>query len=233
MTEKQIENAVALLQEGFLFQNVQQATIKAAVSDTRCEQITFAQNDVIYSPLQFKKSLGMFVLGSAVVQKESKNKMIVLSRLKKGDYFGAITLFSNLPEYATTIVAEKACEVLFIPETLIKQLLEQNFVMVENYIRYLSSRIRFLNQRIDTFTGGNAEEKLVIYLQQLAIEQNSSTLELPFQLTMLADVLSISRASLYRALESLEKEKLIKRNGRKIKIEDQQGLFTVIEHSAI
>ncbi|MDD4773595.1 MAG: helix-turn-helix domain-containing protein, partial [Eubacteriales bacterium] len=77
-------------------------------------------------------------------------------------------------------------------------------------------RIRFLNDKIASFTSGTAESRLARYIENL--REEDGCVILPTGLRQLADSLDISRASLYRAFDTLESLGCIKRDGRKIAI---------------
>ena len=56
------------------------------------------------------------------------------------------------------------CTVLFLPQETLTAFMKRDFRVAENYIRFLSDRLRFLNRRIAGFTGGAADRRLARYL---------------------------------------------------------------------
>ena len=86
-----------------------------------------------------------------------------------------------------------------------------------NYIKFLSGRIEFLNLKIDAFTATDAAQKLSLYLYNSTSEETKN-------LTELAKRLNMGRASLYRAVEALEKEGIIEKNGKKITVKHRELL---------
>ena len=77
----------------------------------------------------------------------------------------------------------------------------------------LSQRIRFLNGKIDAFAAPSAREGL--YRHLLAVQREGRA-EIPGGYSRLARDLNMGRASLYRSLEGLEREGLIRREGRTV-----------------
>jgi DNA-binding MarR family transcriptional regulator len=92
-------------------------------------------------------------------------------------------------------------------------MLRADFRLAENYIRYLTRRIYFLNDRIEELICPSTDQRVLLYLTQNA-EDGRFTLAM----TTLAQSLSISRASLYRALDKLEAAGRIRRDGRTIEL---------------
>ena len=99
------------------------------------------------------------------------------------------------------------------------RLLAQDGPLRENYLRYLTGRIRFLSGRLQSLVQSGAEGKLARYLLANVREG-----QLTCAATDLARRLGLSRASLYRAFQSLEESGLISRHGKTISISDPAGL---------
>ena len=93
----------------------------------------------------------------------------------------------------------------------------------ENYLRYLTGRIRFLSGRLQSLTQSGAEGKLARYLLSAA---RDGVLSCPA--TQLSQRLGISRASIYRAFAALEEGGLITRTGKTIRITDPGGLAGLV-----
>lgn len=168
----------------------------------------FAKGEIIYSPQDFKRSLGIICKGSVVAQKENG---VILNRMGAGDCFGAAALFSQGEEYVTTVLAQQDCRILFLSDCAVQKIVEQSPKIAINYIRFLSDRIRFLNQRIDSFTADDAQQALLSYL-----EQQPNRCSDGIAMAKLAEALNMGRTSLYRAVGELEKQGRIKKEGKKI-----------------
>ena len=161
-----------------------------AVSD--CTAAEYEKNEVVYDKTNFYRSLGIVLEGRLRVTKENADKRpIVMSTLQRGAIFGAAALFNSEPEYATKITAIERSRVLFLPQRLVKRMIEREPDIAENYIRYLSERILFLNRKIYFLTAGTAEQRLAGFLlDNLAVGEFS---EMPMTMHRLADALNMSR----------------------------------------
>ena len=192
-----------------------------AVSD--CTAAVYEKNDVVYDKTSFSRSLGIVLEGRLRVTKENADKRpIVMSTLQRGALFGAAALFNDAPEFATKITAIEHSRVLFLPQRLIKRMIEREPFIAENYIRYLSERILFLNRKIYFLTAGTAEQRLAGFLlDNLAVGEFS---EMPMPMHRLADALNMSRASLYRAFDELTASGAVSKQGKLVCINNAELL---------
>ena len=196
-----------------------------AVSD--CTAADYEKNDVVYDKTNFSRSLGIVLEGRLRVTKENADKRpIVMNTLQRGALFGAAALFNSEPEYATKITAIERSRVLFLPQRLIKRMIEREPDIAENYIRYLSERILFLNRKIYFLTAGTAEQRLAGFLlDNLAVGEYS---EMPMPMHRLADALNMSRASLYRAFDELTESGAVSKQGKLVCINNAELLKNLL-----
>lgn len=185
---------------------------------TELEGASLVQFDpgIVYSPRHFRRSLGVVLSGQLQVTKGS----LAVSVLEPGDLFGAAALYSDEPEFASTITARGSSRCLMLDQSLMDRLLAEQSRIRENYLRYLTGRIRFLSGRLQTLAQPGVEGKLARYL--LANGGSSCPA------TELCQRLGVSRASLYRAFAALEDSGLIRRAGKTITVIDPAGLETVL-----
>lgn len=129
-------------------------------------------------------------------------------------------MFQRRDRYATVLTAEKNTEVLFLPEDVILWAMRRDFTITENYIRYLSERIWFLNEKISGLTAGTAEQRLAVFLTEHCGPEG----DIATSMTDLSRQLNIGRASLYRALDTLEQKGLIQRGNKALHVINLDGL---------
>ena len=139
--------------------------------------------------------------------------------------FGAAALFNSQGEYVTQITAIEHSRILFLPQRLIKRMIEREPEIAENYIRYLSERILFLNRKIYFLTAGTAEQRLASFLLDNLSEGEYS--EMPMPMHRLADALNMSRASLYRAFDLLIESGAVSKQGKLVCISNAELLNQV------
>ncbi len=206
-----------------LFMGVDIDNLNDILSDKRSELLKFGPGDNIYSSDEYRGCLGILLSGSAQVRKRNADDTIILNQLYSPKVFGAAGLFQKYTDDISQIISVTDCTVLFIHSSLIKEYMQKDFKFVENYLTFLSERVRFLNKKIDCFTQSNAEAKLAFYLLE-HIEEDGFSLVFQDSFKNLAKILGLGRASLYRALDVLIDSESITRDGKIITILDKQKL---------
>ena len=221
------ETEMELVLKTELFRGSPPSVLTRILSVSDCTAADYEKNDVVYDKTNFSRSLGIVLDGRLRVTKENADKRpIVMSTLQRGALFGAAALFNSEPEYATKITAIERSRVLFLPQRLIKRMIEREPDIAENYICYLSERILFLNRKIYFLTAGTAEQRLAGFLlDNLAVGEYS---EMPMPMHRLADALNMSRASLYRAFDELTESGAVSKQGKLVCINNAELLKNLL-----
>ena len=208
----------------FLFKGESDAFVLRAVSDEKCEIAGFKKGEIIFDRHDFRRCIGIILSGRVHVSNAPEDgKRFLMNTLENGGIFGAAAVFSDEPDYVTVLTAASACRVLFLPQQLLTDLMRESTAVMDNYLRFLSGRIHFLNAKIQGLTSSSAVQALARHLAGLA-DCDSGSIILKTGLSSLADTLNLGRASLYRAFDALEAVGAIKRNGKNIDILDAQTL---------
>jgi CRP-like cAMP-binding protein len=209
----------ALIMGTFLFKDTDAAVMHKMLGQDGARIEQYESGAMIYDPGKYEKCLGIILEGSAKVTKvRGGHGVLAISTLRKGDMFGAVTLFNAFDKYVTQITATGRCRALILSESLLRTAFRDEFKLTENYIEYLTGRIYFLNRKIESFTGASAVAKLRMYIMDRTDDQGQVKLEL--SMTTLAQSLGVGRASLYRALDELIENGEIERDGKRIILKD-------------
>ena len=200
-----------------LFRDCPEQTVQTALYDPDCTIRDFPAGETLYQPHQFSRCLGVLLSGGIRVTRDA----LAISVLTPGDLFGAAALFNDREDYATTLTACTPCRVVLLTQELVSRLMDESPQVRDNYIRYLSGRIRFLSGKIQSLAADSVEGRLKQHLLT-TLSPQQPRLDCPA--TELAKRLGISRASLYRAFETLEEQGLIRRQGRAILVPDLKAL---------
>ena len=214
---------IELVMKTELFRGSPRSVLMRIIAVSDCTVGEYSKNDIVFSKTSFTRSLGIVLGGKLRVIKENADKRpIVMSTLQSGSLFGAAALFNSQGEYVTQITAIEHSRILFLPQRLIKRMIEREPEIAENYIRYLSERILFLNRKIYFLTAGTAEQRLASFLLDNLSEGEYS--EMPMPMHRLADALNMSRASLYRAFDLLIESGAVSKQGKLVCISNAEHL---------
>ena len=167
------------------------------------------------------RELGVLLQGRAEIQSADSGRCVILREMQAPGIFGAAALFCAGEVPMSRIETKSDARILYIPWEAVTALLDADSAFRRAYLTFLSERVRFLNRKILCFTAGSAERRLALWL----CSEESDRILLPASLTALSDMLDIGRASLYRALDKLEGEGLIRRQGKEIFVISQDEIL--------
>ena len=197
-----------------------------------CTLHSFSQGDELKS-YDDKPFLCILRQGSALVYAKELSSDLLLRILHAGDTFGVATLFGNTKEATITkIIAAEPCEAICMQESAVRELILCDSALAMRYIDFLADRIRFLNDRITCLGANTAEDKVCSWLaHQLPRDGRDVRFTLPMSYIRLADALGLGRASLYRALDELERRGLLSRNGKELFVPSVSALSSSLRTS--
>jgi CRP-like cAMP-binding protein len=198
----------------FLLNGLNQAE-KAEIISGFSSTVKYKKGDIIYSADDFPNAIGYVVKGKAAAVTNNQNN-IHMRTFEAGTCFGVASIFGGDNYYVSTITAKTDIEILFITENELKEIFLKFPKTATNYIEFLSNKIRFLNTKLSVISCNNADDTVLKYLSTVCdSEGNAANLK---SMTLLAKTLGLSRATLYRSLESLEKSGIILRENNSIKV---------------
>lgn len=183
-----------------------------------CEMLpppqAFEKGEVIYGT-STKRSVGVLLEGKAECIAHSGG--VLMKVFYPGEVFGAACVFGA--DAASVITALTPCRVQDIPQDTLLAWFAQYPCVAINYVRFLSSKVQFLNRKIALLTMDSAQARLMEYL--LAHADAHGCVQAG-NMSRLAKTLGIGRTSLYRALDGLLQDGWITRREHQIFIKEQQ-----------
>lgn len=202
----------------YLFCGLSEQETKRAIAHLAPIKREYASGENILSIEHYTPCLCFIESGTVSVSTCGKGGTVLLTQHKAGDCVGAASLFSQGERYPTIVRAISKVTALIITENAMESLLSVNAKIALNHIRYLTQKIRFLNDKIDSLSGRDGESRLAKYL---LLHCDKDGIFVPqISMTKIAATLDISRASLYRLLDQLEQNMLIENKGGIIRIID-------------
>ncbi len=179
---------------------------------------TYKKGETVFSPSSFEKGLAVILKGSIEVSKETEKGTLFMNTLGEGNVFGMSTVFCDSEAFPTTLTAKEISRLLFITKEQLTQLLSTYPDILTSYLGILSTKIHFLNKKIESISAPDAKEALRAYLNDLKTKNNSYKFMLPVSYQKLSQILGIGRTSVYRAFDELIKEGFIEKDGKAINI---------------
>lgn len=209
------QEVIAFLGSLPLFSGVSRALLESIPEAEGFSVETFSAGSYVMRRGDTARRLGILMSGAAEVEKHKGDTRMLVNILRRGDITGASTLFLPQGAAVNALYTRQGCTLLYISEALLLSLMRQSFTLAENYMRYLTGRVHFLDSRMESLAAPTACGALYSHILQNA----SDGLFCPqSSMAALATTLSLSRASLYRALDALESTGAVRREGKQIRI---------------
>lgn len=152
--EPKREDGVVLETDNEIFDRLYKVDIFAPLSDDEMKKLAEASRVRVFAPgepivRRGQKGSSMFVIhrGEVSVQIKEDGVTKVIRKLKEGDFFGEMGLFTGEPRTAT-VQAEVETEVFEISNFCLKPILEDNPELVESLSRIIDERRKFLSEQI-------------------------------------------------------------------------------------
>lgn len=167
---------------------------------------------------------GMYLVQSGVIKiyklsESGKEQILTLAR--PGDAVAELPLFDG-GDYPASAAALEDSVVLFVPATLVNELLERRPQLCRSVITALAKRLRKLVELVEDLSLRHVRERLA----RLLLEEAGGKLvfHLAFTNEELAARLGSVRDVISRTLSGLQAEGLIRLEGRRVEIISPRGL---------
>ena len=209
--------------------------------------LSAADLEVIFRKIAY--SVKSFSKGKIIAQRneEVKNMLIVVEGVVKGemvDFSGKIlkieeiqapqplahaVMFSQVNKFPVDVVALTSCKILFIPRSDVLRLMQNNEVILKNFLSAVSNRAHFLTTKLWFLSFKTIKEKVAHYLLNLCKSETRTTIILPKSHQELAELFGVTRPSLARVLSDMEQEEIIIVNRREVEIVNKRKLLEMIK----
>ncbi len=181
---------------------------------------------MLFSP---ENSPGLYLLSQGRVKVYSLSetgKETLLRVLKEGDFVGEEALFGT-GETLTYGEALTPVRVCLIPRNAFLDLLNRYPSISLKLLEKMNRRLQALTRQTALDSGSQVKKRLIRYLLDLSIAQESQKVTLSLSGRELAQFLGTTPETLSRRWTLLEKEGLIEKKGKQVQLLDPEGLEEV------
>ena len=190
------------------------------LKELEAEKLFYKKNTSLLKKISLNNLIGILEKGSAqIIRTDYNGNKIIIEDLQEESIFGIKFSLLNNDEY--DIVTKEDSEFVFVDYDYI---IKHNQKKSKYYQRFLTNLLEIMtdmvyhkNERINILTRKTTREKLLEYFQKEAKKSFSKQIRLPFNLTELAEYLSIDRSAMMREIKRLKDDKIIESNGNKIR----------------
>ena len=173
--------------------------------------VWYAKGDTIIEEGNKVYDFGIMLSGHGRAIK--RDRVILISLLKKGSEIGVILAASLEHKSPVTVQAEDDVLVLQIPFERVLARCEKacpgHDRLLRNYISIVAEKGLVLHERIDCLLRPTIREKILNYLLRIACEQQKRTFTIPMNRNAMAEYLNVERSALSRELSYMKRDGII------------------------
>lgn len=179
----------------------------AAVLHVEADEPVFRQGDAVHAIFQVREG------AVAMVRHLSDGAMLTIATASAGETFAEAALFSE--RYHCDAVARTRSVIAAAPVSAIKARLEVEPKLAIELAEAFAAQVRLLRALIEIQRIKRAPDRLLAWLRWRA-SGNPPLVEAPDAWSRVASSIGLTPEALYRALRTLEEDKLISRDDRTI-----------------
>lgn len=197
-----------------IFNGICEEDLPAMLNCLGSFQKNYQKDEIILLESNEVRSVGIILSGIVhMVKEDSEGYQTLLVAMKDGELFGeSFSCGSHLDAYVS-FFATAPCTVLFLPFHKIihscKMSCTFHHRLIENMVQLIGDKNVQLMHKIEVISKKTLREKILTYLQQQALDQDSRQFTIPLSRLELAKYLCADRSALTRELSYMQKDGLI------------------------
>ena len=186
----------------------------------KMQKKVFSKNEVVTTYIKNRNQLCILLNGHAdLVRYDLNGNRTIVEHFSKNALFGEV-FYTITTNNELLVEAKSSCTVLFyIYDDIFKKCKSNckfHQTLSENLPQLILNKVTDLNMRIELLTKRSTRDKLLGYFSLLSTRNLSTSFELPFSLTDLADYLSVDRSAMMRELKLLREDGFVEKVGNRI-----------------
>ena len=213
------------LKECILFRGLTEEQIIDIFLAINYKEKSYKKDDIIANSEDECRNLLIVIDGSVKGEMvDFSGKTIKIEDIESPRALAPAFLFGKNNRYPVTIVANNNAVILSISKEGFVEMLMSNKRILTNYLNSISNRAQFLSNKIRFLSFQTIKGKIAHYLLQLRQKLKTDEFTIPKSQSELSELFGVARPSLGRAMRELDRDGLVKAEGKQIKIIDKEGL---------
>lgn len=215
----------ATLRACLFFRGKSVQDIEALLQELAYTVTSYPKNALILAEGDPAERLGIVLSGAVEVQKtQPTGGGVTIAHLREGQTIGEAVIFRRENVVPATVTAASPCSIMFIGKQELVRLLSADSGMLVRFIENLSDRLVLVNRKIEVLSAGSLRRRIISFLLELAAQQDSDKLSLPFGRREWAEHLNTARPSLSREIGLLRDKGWIAFKGDTITLLDREAM---------
>lgn len=196
------------LNECLLFKDLSAQQITTLLQDLHAYERSYSKNHILAHPLDHTDKFGVVLKGKLhLIRTDHNGNQILLSEINENELFMETFALAHEPLHVS-VITQSECKILWIPiRHLFSNQIDKSFLI--HLTNIMAQKNLFLSQRVNHLSKRKAEEKILSFLHDYQLKNQSSSFTIPFTRQQMADYLGMDRSALSFVLTKLKKKKIL------------------------
>lgn len=205
---------ISIIKNSKLFLDISENEIELILKCLSSNIKKYKKGEYIYKVGDTINNLALVVEGNIHIEKEDfwGNKNILLE-ISKGEIFGESYYCTNIEPISINAISSNDSAVIFIDMknafNNYCSCCSSNLKLIQNFINVLATRNKDITTKFQHISQRTTRNKLLSYLSEQAIKNNSSSFYIPFNRQQLSDYLCVDRSSMSNELSKMRNEGIL------------------------
>ncbi|MDD4834897.1 MAG: Crp/Fnr family transcriptional regulator [Lutispora sp.] len=197
-----------------LFKGIEQEELNSMLMCLKPKVEKYKKNEFIKIAGDKYKGLGIMLSGSAAITKENSiGDRVIITIVSFGDMFGEMVAFSGQSQWPATVIAQEACQVMFLSSDIIlgecSKLCKSHRLLIMNMLKIISNKALLLSKKLDYLSIKSIRGRISSLLIDHYDKIGAPSFMMSFNRNELADFLNVSRPALSREMCKLRDEGIL------------------------
>jgi len=206
-----------------LFKGIDENDCQRMLKCFQAEEKNYKSGDIICNYSENTDFIGIVTNGSVnVVRGDENGNISILEHIEENGLFGKYFIYPATAGEGIYVVCDCACTILFIESCQITKRCSKACVchsmVVSNMFDIVTEKSKELSSHLIVLSCRSTREKLMCCFRLLSAQRQSTSFELPFSATALAEYICVDRSAMTRELKKMKEEGIITMNKRKVEL---------------
>ena len=197
-----------------LFQGIREHEIEAMLTCLSAEERTYGKDAYIYRAGDVTGRLGVVMEGAVnIIKDDVWGNRKIIENIGGGQIFGETYACLKGEPLMVDVQASERSRILFMDVNRILTTCSSSCDFHNRLIRslmyVLAGKNLMLTKKMDIITPKSLRERVMVYLSQESVKQESRTITVPFNRQQMADYLSVDRSALSAELSRMQRDGVI------------------------
>ena len=218
----------SILEKSTLFQGVEAYVLRGYLEETPHHIQCYDKEETIFHLMDPALRIGIILEGRVEAQKSFPNgSQVNVSIRIPGEIIGPAAVFSKSQRYPCDIVALEPATLMMLRKEDLLSLMQKDVKILQNFTTEIASATYMLQQRLELLSYSGIAQKAAFWLLMQVRQTGKTAVQIPDSMSRWAMIMNVSRPSLHREMKKLEKEGIIRYEGKNIYVLDPDGLQAV------